>query len=428
MNDQKSSKSTLQTVTRFAMTICLCLAACWTFISSAQAQTSVSTDWASRLTFNGDLRFRLQRDVNGAYPVGTNNTAENDLSRIRARLGMTAKINDSLLGVLRLSTGNNQYSANATLGQGSASGTGFFARKPFLLDYAYFDYKVLGMENMDLLLGKSPMSFWTPGKTALVWNPDSTFEGFQYKWAVDMGGSLKPWVVANYAAILDRINQGGNATAGASGNASTTDGNDVTIAGLQVGTTWQTESNWLTGAVGYYSYSNIKGLPSSTTGLTNGNNGNTLNYNLTNAAFNNSIDAAGNFINAYKLLNIGAEYGMNFSFAPATLFADYVQNSEPGSENKGMLVGAKLGALKAPGTWYVMYDYRDNRKDATLAAYADPVFLNGGTDVFGSQVQLGYQGWTNAALVFDYDTGKKLVSNNGGVNYELYTADLIATF
>jgi hypothetical protein len=411
----------LLTISHLAVLV-ICLCTCFAVSDKALAQSATNTDWASRITLNGDLRFRLQRDINTNYPSGTNNTAENDFTRIRARLGLTGRINDELLGVLRLSTGNNQYSSNATLGQDATSGTGFFGRKTFMLDYAYFDYKVMHMENMDLLLGKSPNSFWTPGKTALVWNPDSTFEGFQYKWVVDMGGTMKPWVVANYAYILDRINQGGKADTAASGNASPSDGYDVTVAGIQVGTTWQTEMNWLTGAVGYYSYNNIKGLASSTTGAA----ANT--YSLTNAAFNNSLDASGNYVNDYKLLNVGLEYGMNFSFAPATLFGDYVQNSDPGNDNKGYLLGIKLGMLKAPGTWYAMYDYRDSRKDATLATYADPVYLNGGTDVFGSQIQGGYQMWPNTAIVFDYDFGKKQVSNNGGFNYELYTADLLATF
>src|SRR5262245_47718862 len=120
-------------------------------------------DWASRITWKGDLRVRHE-NVDPEEAVN-----EQTRERIRARFGLTAKINDTINATLQLATngGNGDpRSTNQTLGSG-------FDRKGVAVDQAYLDWAPV--QGLNLQLGKMPYPFQRVG--SYFWDPDITPEG-----------------------------------------------------------------------------------------------------------------------------------------------------------------------------------------------------------------------------------------------------------
>ena len=95
---------------------------------------SKAAEWASRLSWRADLRYRHE------FVDPEEAADEQTRQRIRARLALTAKINDTLTGTIGVATngGNNDpRSTNQTLGEG-------WTRKGVALDLAYVYWKPTG--------------------------------------------------------------------------------------------------------------------------------------------------------------------------------------------------------------------------------------------------------------------------------------------
>jgi Putative porin len=139
-------------------------------------------EWLSRITFSGDVRFRYQynqmaasnglylnvQDTNvGSGPVLLNTTENDDLWRIRARLGVEAKLSEWATAGLRLSTGSNTnpVSDNQTLGN-----TG--NRSNFALDRAFIRLDAASW--ITIQAGRFANPFVS---TDLIWDEDLSFEG-----------------------------------------------------------------------------------------------------------------------------------------------------------------------------------------------------------------------------------------------------------
>ena len=145
--------------------------------------------WVNRIAFFGDLRLRAQVDkfadgnaanfflntqrINQArnFPgVETYlNTAEDQQNmRLRMRLGMLAKVSDSVDGVVRLSTGstNNPVSTNYTFSNG-------FSSAQLVLDQGYLRYQS-EKKAVSIWGGRMANPFLS---TDLVWDHDVNFDG-----------------------------------------------------------------------------------------------------------------------------------------------------------------------------------------------------------------------------------------------------------
>ena len=99
-------------------------------IAEAERITKAA-EWASRLSWKADMRYRHE------FVDPEEASDEQTRQRIRARLALTAKINDTLTGTIGLATngGNSDpRSTNQTLGEG-------WTRKGIALDLAYVDWK-----------------------------------------------------------------------------------------------------------------------------------------------------------------------------------------------------------------------------------------------------------------------------------------------
>jgi hypothetical protein len=157
---------------------------------------NATAEWTDRLLISGDLRVRGQADrfaddnlspldlaaasastlatrapdlaATSANGVPTGNTlVDRNRSRIRARLGFTARVADGVTAGLRLATGSatDRVSTNQSLGQN-------FNKVSFLVDQAY-----LQLDPTDWLsasAGRIPNPWFS---TDLVWNESLNFEG-----------------------------------------------------------------------------------------------------------------------------------------------------------------------------------------------------------------------------------------------------------
>lgn len=109
-------------------------------------------------------------DVNGfnGFPI-INNGADRQRERIRARLGITAQIDDWISADLRIATGNDRspVSTNQTLGSGAQ-----FGKYQLWLDRASIRLRPLDGVSIDI--GRSANPFWS---TDLLFDEDLNFDG-----------------------------------------------------------------------------------------------------------------------------------------------------------------------------------------------------------------------------------------------------------
>lgn len=184
-------------------------------------------EWTERIKIEGDLRVRYQNDrlsdgntpiagfapnaignpgaTNDDFPLATRFPAGTDLDgngfptgnvadnvnrlRLRARLGVLAKINDSVSAGLRFTTGNvnDRVSTNQTLGSN-------FNKYSFLVDRAYIKFDPA--EWASVSGGRIPNPWFS---TDLVWDEDLNFDGVAVSLRnVTPTQSLRPFVTAGW--------------------------------------------------------------------------------------------------------------------------------------------------------------------------------------------------------------------------------------
>jgi len=233
-------------------------------------------EWASRISFDGDIRLRdesryysgsnsneivdfAKLNNNGPYDVNPNsstslppllNTREDRTNqfRLRARLGMEAVISPEWTAGIRIGTGsdNNPVSTTQNLGGG-------FAKKDIWLDQGYLHWKPT--DELTLTGGRFANPFMS---TDMLYSYDLNFDGvaaiFDHKLNRDWG------VFGTVGAFpVDYTN-----------DTSTSNGFDKEesdnkwLYGAQLGAKWAINSNnRLKGALAYYRFDDIQGQRSS---------------------------------------------------------------------------------------------------------------------------------------------------------------------
>lgn len=233
-------------------------------------------DWASRISFDGDIRLRdesryysdsnsneivdfAKLNNNGPYDVNPNsstnlppllNTREDRTNqfRIRARLGMKAVISPEWTAGIRIGTGsdNNPVSTTQSLGGG-------FAKKDIWLDQGYLNWKPT--DELTLTGGRFANPFMS---TDMLYSNDLNFDGvaaiFDHKLNHDWG------VFGTVGAFpVDYTND----TASSNGF-DKEESDNKWLYGAQIGAKWAVNSNnRLKGALAYYRFDDIQGQRSS---------------------------------------------------------------------------------------------------------------------------------------------------------------------
>jgi len=369
-------------------------------------------EWVDRMHWEGDLRVRYQQDryatgndlpaqfdVFYGFPTGTTtNTSENrDRYRLRARLGLTAKISSMVSAGVRIVTGNNSdpVSTNQTLGNNEQ-------KYSLWLDQAYL--KLEPTEWLSALGGRMPNPWF---HTDLVWDADLNFDGFAANARYRFDERRSVYLTAGVFPIQDVA------------PSTTVKAKSKWLYGVQAGA----DVTALSGSkarfgVALYDYRNVEGIPDTAVGL--------LDYTATqpqsrqkgNSVFREGVTDVYKLSSKFKELNLTAQLDIaNFDPTHVILTADYVRNigfdedeirqrtnlaSTNTVYNKktlGYQLQATVGRPKIQdrGDWQASIGYRYLERDAVLDAFTDSDFRLGGTDnkgyFLGGQYGLDRNTW-----------------------------------
>ena len=369
---------------------------------TATASTEIAkvkgSDWASRITAKGDLRYRYEwiEDPTRAGVVaglqGFNET-EQSRHRIRARFGFDAKVTDSLLVGLQIATGGDDpRSSNQTLG-------GTNSRKAIGFDLAYFDWKFATWGN--LVGGKMKYPFVRPGQS-LFYDNDVNPEGLAAQFNRGM------WFGSAWGFLVDERNNAARSSQSSSGTppvttttltnciaeAGRTCSKDVYGIGAQVGARIPVGASTLVAAVTYSDLENAQGQRP----FYNANaNGNTLTGPFSGLAYD------------YDVVEGLLEFNTNVGALPLQIWGNYAQNQDPDDLNTAWAAGVMLGKASNYRTWEAGVLYQVLEKDALFAQVVDSDFGDGTTDTEGWVFRAGYAPAKNLTLNATYFLNKRFV-------------------
>jgi len=337
----------------------------------AAALPAATESWADRVALDGDFRYRYER----IDPEGSDTRRRN---RIRARANIRADLADDLEVGFGIATGGDDpVSTNQTLGGGGSS-------KDVSLNLAYADWEA--MDGLHLIGGKFKNPLYRAGKQALMWDGDWTPEGFALTWERD-------WYFVNaIGTFLESDSRRGN---------------DAFSWGAQFGATGEIAGARITGGVAYYS------IPTQGKSTTFGDPSDPGDY-FGNTAVQADgqpcgtvTDEACVYLYDYLLTQLFAEAAFDLGGWPATVFFDFVNNSDASENDTGWTLGARLGQAKDSGQYQLSYFYADKEADAMLGLLTDSDFAGGGTDNNGHFFKFDYgvsKNWTLGAQYFINET------------------------
>ncbi len=316
-----------------------------------------SLDWASKLKLRGDLRYRHEM-------IDEESRATRDRQRIRARVGLDAKVTDNVSAGFQIATGtpDDPRSTNATL-------TDSNQRKGVQLDLAYIDWTVFA--DTTVTAGKQKYPWYRPGGS-LFYDGDVNPEGVAVKW----GGKAGPFASA-WGLWLSEVSSG----------------SDASLIGAQLG--WATDFG-LTVAVIYHDFGAVQGSSLSFADYPAGNSTYSGNSSCNLPA--PLTGARSCYLNDYNLLGVSAEYSTKVGALPLAVWGDYIDNQDASDLNTGYNIGMKLGKASDPGSWEVGVLYQDVEADAQWGGFVDSDFAGGTTQGKGIQVKGGWAPVKNVAL------------------------------
>jgi hypothetical protein len=349
--------------------------------------------WASRVGLYGDFRYRYE------YIDDDSRDFERHRNRIRARLGLNAKVNDEWNLGFRLATAEGSdhgdpVSTNQTLG-------GSWGKKPIWLDLAFLDYHPLWAKGLGLQAGKVEVPFYRPNKNQLIWDHDLTPEGGALTYGLPWGEKTQINLSAGGFWVVERSSA-----------------QDTALWGLQGYLKQQIDGpTYILGGVSGYWYGNLQGERALSLEWSSSNN------------FSGNSNAGGLYTSQYELVDVFAELGTQIGKLPVAVFGDYVVNTAAvdSSKDTGWLVGAVLNKAKDPGSWQFEYDYRDIQADAVVGQFNDSDFVGGGTGGRGHRFGVSYVLMKNVTPALNYYHASYAGRNNNA-DYDRLQADVVVKF
>lgn len=354
------------------------------------ARIARGAEWASRLSWKADLRYRHEAvDAEEA-------AADQTRHRIRARLAMTAKINDTLTGTIGLATGggvNDPRSTNQTLGDG-------WSRKQVALDLAYVDWKPT--DSFGMSFGKMPQPWFKPN--GFFWDTDMNPEGIAARYATGplFAHAFGYWLSERSTA------------------------NDATLLGGQLGMTGQFGGVRLTGALGYFDVGAVQGeITSANASIPCVNNGAFFGGSQGNTTFADTLGCS-RLLYDYDMVEVVGLAEFEVGERPMQVFAQAIRNQEVENLDTGWLAGFIYGKAGAPRSWDFGYAYGVMEKDAQFGQFFDSDFGGGITDVNGSVFRFGYAPAKNWLLQGTFLMNNRFVDAPGAIerSYDRYQVDL----
>lgn len=330
------------------------------------AKDARTSSWADKVSVNGDFRYRFDgTDDEGKEYVG--------LQRLRARLFVNGKVNDTTNVVMQLGTGGaNPRSQDATFSEDGSS-------RDVTLRQAYVNWRP--MTDLAVAAGKMPAP-WVLNPLDFFHDSDYFPEGIALKYGAATGFHAS----AYWTQIAER---GGD--------------DDTSMLGAQLG-----YANGLFFAnVAYQDFQKIQGYNPCFNGNCNGN----------------TVDASRNLVNDYNLLQVRG----GVKLAGINIFASWAQNGEADDEDTAYSFGVNYGKVKDPGSWSVGALYQDVEKDALYGGMLDGTFAGGRTAHDGYVLSGAYglsENWSGSLLWFVNDVDKTGAEHD----YNRYQLDLLWKF
>lgn len=338
------------------------------------ASTAPATSRDSNATgvkIKGDFRYRYEF-------IDQQGSAERYRNRIRARVGLSGNVNDNVSAGIELATGGDDpTSRNQTLDGG-------FSSKDFGLDLAFVTWRAT--QDLAVTAGKMKNPMHRAGGNGLLWDSDLNPEGIAFAY------SSGPLFVNAAGLFVDERSSA----------------KDSLLLGGQAGFDADLDGMNLKAGFGYFAYTNTQGNSPFYDGDARGN----------------TVDAGGDLVNDYKMLELFAELGAELGEMPVKVFVDWVQNTEVSQFDTAYAFGVKLGKASAPGTWDAAWIYQDIESDAMIATFTDSDFGGGGTDVKGHLFKASYsvaKNWTAALTYFLNEFGENAGAKT---DYQRVQADL----
>ena len=365
--------------------------------SERWAEPGSLPEWLDRITWEGDVRLRYQGDFFSAtntdvltYNAVTganlgNTQVDQDRWRVRARLGLTARVSDTLSAGIRLSTGasNNPVTTNQTLGN-------TFQPYQIFLERAFIRWDP--NERWSVAGGRMANPWFWPAE--LLWAEDLNFEG--------VAGSWKP-------KITETV--GGFVTVGAfplqytAPTSQTPDPKNKWLFGVQGGAEWQPGTQTrLKLAAGLFDFENVAGEPNRDLFRPNLNDwsapqfrqkGNTV-FDLNFGTGNPTLLGLASKFRVFSLsselslaqldpyfVRLGTEYAKNIGFDQADIRArtGVTLQERTTAYQARLTVGAD--AIRNFKDWQAFIGYRYVESDAVFDAFTDEHFNLGGTNAKG---------------------------------------------
>ena len=325
-------------------------------VSSGEIAKVKGADWATKIKFKGDLRYRHEmiaqdRDVSGS----AEDAADRTRHRVRARFGFDAKVTDNSKVVVQLATGGaDPRSSNQTL-------TNSGSRKEIGVDLAYAEYAF--MPGGVLTLGKIKNPVWRAGQS-FFWDGDFNPEGGAVTF--DRGmlfGSAYGWWLSEQ---FNSDPKGENS--------------DANVFGLQAGLKFPLLGGETRLAANYFDC-----------GACQDNSPMFLNQPFGNTTYRIGTSTTNLLRYDYEILQLSGEMGTMLFDLPFSVWADYAQNMASGVEyDTAYGVGVTLGKASNAKTWEAGLLYQSIDKDALYAQFIDSDFGDGTTDSEGWAIKGGY--------------------------------------
>jgi hypothetical protein len=349
--------------------------------------------------------------VNGSGISTGNSSEKRERLRLRARLGMLAKVSESWSGGLRLATGSStdRVSTNQTLGQD-------WNKYTLTVDRAYLKYDPV--EWLSITGGRIPNPWFS---TDLVWDEDLNFEGVAATWKPEFNnGTIKPFLTVGAFPLKEE-----NPPASSS----------RWMHGFQAGTQWNVNSDTrLKFGLAWYEFRDFEGRVENNSSLNSFSfqpeaanygqyeysnrlrqKGNTLFR--TNAALDQGDTSYWGLASKFRPINLTASLDLaNFDPVHVILTGDWVKNTAfdrdeilartqgrvnlTDGDDKGYQYKLTVGMpqLKEMHDWQASFAYRYLGSDAVVDAFTDSDFGGGGTNLKGYILGLQYAVDRNAVL------------------------------
>jgi hypothetical protein len=343
--------------------------------------SSSAMDWARRIRWKGDLRYRHEQfDVEGA-------ASDRVRHRLRGRFGVDAKVSDSIAVGFQIATGEGRdaRSTNSTLDSANQ-------HEEIGLDLAYVDWAP--RPGVLVTLGKQKQPWFKAGNS-LFFDGDVNPEGAAFLYGGKTGLFVRAW-----GYWLEEMSGGA----------------DSNLLGAQLGYAFD---NGLTVATGYWDYGAIQDQPA-------------LAF-AGSPAGNSSYAAAADCVGAgvprcytydYNVAIADLQWTGTLGSRPLALFAGYMENLDPDELNTGYNFGFVYGKASDPHSWEFGAMYQDVERDAQLGAFLDSDFADGATQGRGVALSGAWAPVKNVNLKATWFINERNYDTPAEADYERLQLDL----